>query len=371
MSRHVRWLSLLVPASVSLVMITQGCDNSTVNNELPLPGVGPIGGGAIPFGQGGAAGATGGMSGVGGVGGAATGGKAGSPSQGGMGQAGKGGSTSQGGMGQGGGSGGSGSCDMPATGGGIDGCAAGGTAKIRVANMTPADLPIDVCVRPAGLADWCTATRLVKSLNDAALTGVPYQQMSKPIDVPSGGVDIKVIAASDADCTGAGVLELPAQCLADATAYTLAAVEGQASLFTSSPTNSSLIALRFINAFPGVASVDVGIADPADPLVIGLPVFVNVAYAGTSAPGTTPDGAFTINANGYVEIPMDFGMVDVAAAPTGGAGFLATKLELVGLGKVLTAFGVGKMGDGTFPPKAVVCDETGDGGSLTPCVVAP
>jgi hypothetical protein len=336
------WLMLFITTG-AFVIASPGCDDSVANNEQALPGVGPIGAGGAPFGGGGSAG------------GAGSAGSAGDPNGDPVGGAGSG--NAAGAAGKGGAGGGGSSC--PNT----------GAYHVRLANLIPSGEALEFCQKAQQDADFSKATRLVASLGDAAHTSLSFGDVTRRVEL-SGGVTLKIIKASDPDCSGTslGNLEL---CFKEGDEYLLPILEGKTPSFVTVPADPAKNRLRFIHADVGEGPFDVGIADNSSlPAGLATVVLAGVAFGETGKAGVSNVGP--ILDTGYLEQTETSGMppIGIALANTPDA-LLVAQLDLSSLGHSFTAFGVGKKGDPSYPLKALICDETAEKGALTPCVFAP
>jgi hypothetical protein len=337
--------------------------------ELGAAGMGgESGGGGQVQGPGGASGGSSG-SGAGGSGGATSGGS-GSGGFGGEGKAGSAGTAGEGGSGAGGGVGGAGGAAGAEAGGaaGAGGggeCAGTGKAKVRVANLLPKGGKVDVCARKASDADFSGAKRLVRELGDAQHDGLAYPELSRGFEVDGGGWVLKVIDAAAADCSADALLEAPL-CVGDKQDLSVLVLEGQITVFPNAGLTEGN-RLRFLHAYAGEGPLDFGLVSDS---LIPPPIFAGIGFGKTSPPGVTGQG-FPILPEGYIDLPKDYeAAIPVGAAPAGSSVALFTiTLDFASAkGRTMTAFAIGKKGDGGFPIKALLCEESKDAGVLASCV---
>jgi hypothetical protein len=321
------------------LMGSSGCDDNLAENEPALPGVGPIGAGGAPY-----------LSGFGGGG--------------------------QAGGGAGGASGAAGSEAGGAAGAGGGGeCAGTGKAKVRVANLLPKAGKVDVCARKASDADFSGAKRLVQALGDAQHNGLAYPELSRGFEVDGGGWVLKAIDAAAADCSAEALLEAPL-CVDDKQDLSVLVLEGQITVFPNAGVTEGN-RLRLIHAYAGEGPLDIGLVDEGlepglqDDTLIPPPIFAGIGFGKTSPPGVTDQG-FPILPEGYIDLPKDYeAAIPVGAAPAGSSAAMFTvTLDFASAkGRTMTAFAIGKKGDGGFPIKALLCEESKDAGVLASCTL--
>lgn len=312
-------VGLVALSTVLLSVLAGACkDDSTVDNDAPLPGPGPIGaGGGSAAGAGGASGSAG-ASGSGAGAGGTTGGAGGSM-------------------------------------GGAAGSSGGATTSARFGNLTPGGAATDFCAKPMG------APAFIGPVLAAAGGAITYPKVTAalPIPLPAGMVEIKAIAGGDCTATGPTATAM----ITAGARYTVLKVGGAAGVAESvsilpetTAAKPGKVALRFVHAIHGSGAVDVGLADKATMKISPPPVFANVPFGGISA--AAPSGAFPVDANGYADVSALPAPVAVGAAPAGMSSAVFVADVLIGpANAVLTAYGIGAAGDAANPIKALLCDD--------------
>jgi hypothetical protein len=357
------------PLAVSAVALcalaafgSPGCkDDATVNEEPPLPGPGPIGMGGFTGATGGTAGAGGSTGGAGGAAGGMAG--AGGTEAGGMGgtDAGGSGGTSAGGTSAGGAAG--------AGGGGAVCPMAGGTGKLRIGNMVPAAGKVDFCVKPAGGAFQGP----LFSCNGGG-DGLAYKAISKVLTLAAGTYDIK--AVSGGDCSSAGIATASVA-VDDKSTMTVLAFGGGATgemgkvgvFKNDAPPNDGSINFRFVNGIhKGGGGLDVGLADGGTlPTNVNAVVFTNVLFGAVQPAGPGSLG-FPVDTQGYAQQVAELPGTSVGAAKTGTTpAIFAATIDISPANSSITAYGVGILGDATFAPGAVICNDSMDSGMTNVC----
>ena len=347
-----------------VVLSSPACkDNSTVNEEPPLPGPGPIGMGGFTSSTGGssAGGTAGAGGGTAGAGGDATmaGGMAGTAGTG------AGGSTggTSGTGGAGGGMGGMGAGGSAAV------CPATGAGKLRVGNLVPAAGNVDFCIKGAtgafqGPVFSCAGGG----------AGLAYKALSKQLGVAPGTYDIK--AVSGGDCSSAGIATAMGVVVDDKQTVTVLAFGGGmtgeagkvAAFKNDAPPTDMSINFRFVNGIHKTGSaLDVGLTDMGSlPTDINTVVFKSVSF-GAASPAN-PGALFPIDAQGYAQTLVELQGQFVGAAKAGTTpAIFATTTDISPANASITAYGFGIVGDTMFPPGAILCNDGVDAGMLNSC----
>lgn len=251
---------------------------------------------------------------------------------------------------------------------------AAGTARVRVAHLSPNAPPIDVCVAARGSTSFMGP--VLKAAGVAA-TGLAYSQVTKYLDLPAGTYDVRVVAGAATSCA-TGLFEsttLPA--LGAGASYTVAgigffggdlganqfALRAYVDTAAADPAN---VKLRFVHASPDTPPVTVGLGSGA----AFMPVFTNVSYpnAGTS---TTPAS----DANGFITIPPP-GAPPVISARLVGMNTDALTITLPvapPAGTIASAFAIGtSSGASSNALKVLACvDNAPATSALATCFVLP
>ncbi len=185
-------------------------------------------------------------------------------------------------------------------------------ASIRLANWSP-DSPVagyDFCVAPHGTTTW-TGPLLGVELADAGTIGdggansLAFPLVSAYFDIPRGTYDVELVAAGSGSCATAIATANALPALAASSFTTFAAV-GDTSVAGSDPAlkivgfaddstavvGSALV--RFVNAAPDLAAVDLGTGTLAATNFQALFTNVQFGQAGTAA----GSDAGTVDTNG-------------------------------------------------------------------------
>jgi hypothetical protein len=260
-------------------------------------------------------------------------------------------------------------------------------AFARLAAWSPDEAAVDFCVAPHGttMYEGPLIAQLaakddaggIEADAEAGPPGLSFPQVSAYVALAPQQYDVTVVAAGSATCAG-GSLAATALPALTAGSYTTFAIVGDAETAGSDRALSltpfsddtgrgappSGASLRFVNASPGLASVDFGIGSLQNTNFQAL--FTNVPFAQAGSQGGSDAG--TIDANGYLGCGPLAGVV-LSAHPTG-----ATSDTTVGDG-VDTAFGTvttvvlvgGKTGDAANPVELVQCADGATAGWLSAC----
>jgi len=192
-----------------------------------------------------------------------------------------------------------------------------GTARVRVAHLSPNKPPIDVCIAARGSSTFMGP--LLKPAGVAA-TGLAYSQVTKYLDVPAGTYDVRIVDGGATSCAVSLFDSTTLPALAAGGSYTVAgigliAADMGANQFTlrayvdTATADPANVKLRFVHASPDTPPVTVGLGSGAG----FMPVFINVSYPnfGTS---TTPAS----DANGFITIPPPASPPVISARLVGG-----------------------------------------------------
>jgi hypothetical protein len=236
------------------------------------------------------------------------------------------------------------------------------TAQVRVAHLSPGAPPVDVCIRPAGAAQFTGP--VLKSLGVTA--GLAYSQVTRHVDVPAAALTVRIVAPNAADCSAslAGLPDVgPLPALGAGTRTTVAATGlldgtpafGLQAFADEASAPAGQARLRFVHASPGTPAVDVGLGGGA----AFAPVFEDVAFGAAGAPGA-----------GYVSVPPLSG-VEVSARATGSSSdVIAVKPVNLPAGAVATAFAIGELESVERPLRVLLCvDSAAPSGALAACTV--
>jgi len=243
-----------------------------------------------------------------------------------------------------------------------------GDAHVRFANLLPGPDAVDFCVRSSGHA---YQRPVLRGSGSACPAGFRYRDVSAPVAVARGSVDVKMIAAGST-CSAPALVErtdIPV----DSAVVTIVRVGGRdtpSSLLALSeePTvDQTQVRLRFVHASAG-----------SEPLYLGptvgpsLPTAVASRMFGQSVPfGSVPSAgaaaaSVVVDPRGYLLLPAERYQLGAAAEPSDAA-LLAFSLEP--RVATYTLFAVGDPADATYPRRGLLCDESAAATSLLlPCV---
>jgi hypothetical protein len=232
--------------------------------------------------------------------------------------------------------------------------------------------------------------------SDAGVVGLGYAEVSTYFTVDAGATALYLVPAGSASCSsafasdaggdagaaggplGLGVIELPPFV---AVAYTIL-VAGEASPADGGPGVSVRLipdgdptvtsperggaSLRAINAVSGAGPQDFGFGSFAGGW---LPLFTGVAFAAVGTQAAPSEGV--LDPNGYLPIEPFSDEALSARASVGATSDTAVALDAsVAFGSIATIFGIGTVGDVTFPPRLLLCDDNAPvGGYLADCSV--
>lgn len=243
-----------------------------------------------------------------------------------------------------------------------------GDAHVRFANLLPSGDAVDFCIRSSGHAYH---RPVLRGGGSACPTGFRYRDVSAPVAVDRGSVDVKMIAAGGT-CSAPALLERT-DISVDTAVVTIVRVGGRdtaSSLLALSeePTlDQTQVRLRFVHASAG-----------SEPLYLGptvgpsLPTAVASRMFGQSVPfGAVPQAGATaasvaVDERGYLLLPAESHQLGAAAEPSDSA-LLAFSLDP--RAATYTLFAVGDRADAAYPRRGLLCDESATASSLLlPCV---
>jgi hypothetical protein len=153
---------------------------------------------------------------------------------------------------------------------GDDETATASPVQLRVAHLSPDAPAVDVCLAPAGTGRF-TGPVLEQA---GGATGLSYAQVTRYLDVAAGTYDVRILAATAADCASPVVPDTTGATLPAGAAITVAATglaapgAGQPGFALVPLVDETQVAagkakVRFVHASPGTPPVDVGSGEPA------------------------------------------------------------------------------------------------------------
>jgi hypothetical protein len=238
------------------------------------------------------------------------------------------------------------------------------TLKLRIAHLSPDAPPVDVCLAPAGSGRF--SGPVLEGAGGAS--GLAYGQATRYLDVDAGQWDVRVVAASAADCATPIVPDTTGVRLVASRAVTVAAtglaapVSGQPGFALVPFEDATQVArdrarVRFVHASPGTPPVDVGVGSGAS----FTPVFTAVAFPSIDA--DLPDG--------YLETaPLSGTTLSARATGTTTDALVVPNVTLPA-GTIATVFAVGLLG-GNPPLAVLVCtDDVNATALLSACALVP
>ncbi|CAN5916458.1 hypothetical protein BH11MYX2_BH11MYX2_00820 [soil metagenome] len=237
-----------------------------------------------------------------------------------------------------------------------------GTARIRIAHLSPDAPAVDACIAPAGSGEW--QGPLLAS--NGAPAGLSYTNVTKYLDVPAQQYDVRIVAPGAANCDTAlgglaDISDLPV--LKDGQSATISAI-GRLDNKTSQPFRLAMFLddsavtfgkakLRVIHAAPGTAGVSVGFGGG----VAYTPFIDNVQFGSTTQAN-----------NGYFEIDPISGAEVTARDIVSKQDAISIKPVNLPAGTIATAFAIGTAGDATSPLDVLLCvDSSAPQGLLSDC----
>jgi hypothetical protein len=250
----------------------------------------------------------------------------------------------------------------------------GGTALIRIAQLSPNKPPIDVCLAVHGSNKF---TGPILKPAGVAATGLAYSQVSKYLAVPGAQYDVRIVDGGATTC---------AQSLFDANnlpvlfgggAFTIVGTgfippnPNNPTSFTvivytdNTTTNEDKALLRFIHDAPDVPPLNFGIGSGAS--FSELFADVSFLHVGGNMPVST-DG------NGYASINPTAPPITYSVRQVGSATDALTVSSPLALpaNSLTTVFAIGDLGGTPKPLQMLVCsDNSPPIGPLTACTALP
>jgi len=252
-----------------------------------------------------------------------------------------------------------------------------GSAAVRFVNAVPGFERVDLCVRAAGVGPW-TGRPVTRGVGSECPVGVGYKQVTAPRALPTGNVDLRVIASSDGDCQAAPIAELSSVDLSDGVTTVIHAPLGDVgALFAlpESPAVASSALVRFVHVLDGVDRLDVYQPDIAQwPPGLGVKALAELAFGGVATMGDA--GLFVVDPNGYMDFyypssTQTFGALDSSWKAEGPGTepppWIAVARRAWTSQEAFSVFAVGRVDDPAFPPELVDCRESVDDGVWTLC----
>lgn len=251
-----------------------------------------------------------------------------------------------------------------------EGCTlpAEGDAHVRFANLRANDDAVDFCVRASGQAYH---RPVLRGGGSACPVGFRYLDVSAPVAVRRGSVDVKMIPAGST--CGAPALIERTELAVDSAVVTIVSVGGRdappslLALPEQATEDLTKLRLRFVHASAG-----------SEPLYLGptvgpsLPTAVASRMFGQSVPfGAVPlagaaTARFAVDDRGYLLLPAASYQLGAAAEPSDSA-VLAFSLDA--RAATYTLFAVGDRADTTYPRRGLLCDESAPASTLLlPCI---
>jgi hypothetical protein len=252
-----------------------------------------------------------------------------------------------------------------------------GSAAVRFVHAVPGFERVDLCVRAAGVGSW-SGRPVTRGVGTECPVGVGYKQVTAPRTLPTGNVDLKVIASSDENCQAAAIAELPSVALSDGVTTVIHASSGDVgALFAlpESPAVASSALVRFVHVLDGVDRLDVYQPDMAQwPPGLGVKTLAEIEFGGVAAQGDA--GVFDVDSNGYMSFyypssVQTFGALDSSWEAEGPGTepppWIAVAQRAWTSREAFSVFAVGRADDPAFPPELVDCRESNDDGLWTLC----
>jgi hypothetical protein len=237
-----------------------------------------------------------------------------------------------------------------------------GTARIRIAHLSPDAPAVDACIAAAGSDDW--QGPLLSS--NGAPAGLSYSNVTKYLDVPAQQYDVRIVAPGATSCATslgglADISDLPV--LKDGQSATISAIGrldnggGQgfrlAAFLDDSEVTFGKAKLRVIHAAPGTAGVAVGFGGG----VVFSPFIDNVQFGSTTQAN-----------NGYFEVDPIAGAEVTARDIVSGRDAISVKPVNLPAGAIATAFAIGTAGNKAAPLDVLLCVDNGaPQGPLSDC----
>lgn len=243
-----------------------------------------------------------------------------------------------------------------------------GDARVRFANLAPNDVAVDVCLTRAGASP---GRGVLRGAGTSCPAGFRYAEVSRTFAMPSGTYDVKVVKYG-ARCDGSAIAEARGVAIAASKTTTLAQISDGASTIKSFADGSKLtpgtIAVRFVHAIPGVPALDMGIAaDGRPPTTLVRKLLERPVAFGASSAGNAA-ATFTVNPDGYAQLPTTG--VNIGAAATG----TAPAMLAIGLPQtdaVRTLYAIGDPRQPLLPVRGLLCDDLArEGNPLSSCTLS-
>jgi hypothetical protein len=243
--------------------------------------------------------------------------------------------------------------------------AASALAQLRVAHLSPDAPAVDVCLAPAGTGRFTGP--VLEQAGGAA--GLSYGQATRYLSVAAGAYDVRVVAATAADCASPIVPDTAGATLPEEGVITVAAVgltapsAGQPGFALVPFVDETQVAagkakVRFVHASPGTPPVDVGAGSGEG----FAPLFTAVPFGELDADRAPA---------GYLETDPLSGATLAARATGTTEDALVVSGVTLPAGAIVTVFAVGLLG-GDPPLAALVCaDDTAETALLSQCALAP
>lgn len=247
---------------------------------------------------------------------------------------------------------------------------------LRVAQLSPDLLPIDVCLAPHGTTRFTGPLIGQIAGGDAGASGLTYAQVSAYIPVEPGQYDVLVVPAGLTSCFPVPVVaELPPWA---ATGPATLVIAGEASpmggdkglefavVADDGQLAGGAASLRAINAMPALGSMNLDLGAFGTKWTTLL---ANVTFGEASTQSGPNNEA--VDSNGYLPIPPLSGATLSAASSYASADLAVATSVSVPVGSIATVIAIGRAGDPAHPPALLLCtDNEPSAGLLSDCSVA-
>jgi hypothetical protein len=265
-----------------------------------------------------------------------------------------------------------GGCSLPTS---------GSSAYVRFANLAPNGDALDVCIRATG-SSWGEPLILNGGTGCASSfpsTGFTYSQITVPFPAPSETVDVKTVIGGGT-CNSASVGELngvkllsPPSCTASQCVTTLIALGGAAGQprklvalpeWDSQPSTGGEL-FRFVDALPGVSSLDFGSGLPPAAGIAQLPIDIAppawnldnpVPYGATLSKGDKSAFGGTVGDGGYLAVIE--GKYNLLATAHGQADALLLFPNFETGSVIASVYAVGLAFNDSYPIEGLSCIES-------------
>lgn len=243
-----------------------------------------------------------------------------------------------------------------------------GAAKVRLANLVVGDSKIDACIRASG-TDY--RRPVLRDAGTDCQAGFVYGEVSAPLGVSAGKIDVKIIPAGQT-CGAPALGEALGVTLAAGEQVTVALVGNTGStkavpLAESPGVSPGNLKLRFVNAIAGSKPLSLGVTKDGR-----LPTDLTATILSAPVPfgGVVPAGAKaiagTLDANGYLSLFAT--EYQLGAAEDG-----STKAQLVvslpNSPAIYSLYAIGSATDAAHPIRGLLCNESLIKGIGTQCTV--